>query len=193
VNIGVLGGTFDPPHLGHLILSQFALEQLHLDKVLFIPAGDPWRKAERAVTSSAHRLEMTRRAVSDNPAFELDDREVKRSGPSYTVETLREIRQSLGPDANLFFVVGEDALADMPAWRDPEGIAAEAKLAVAPRKDAPLPEGLSIPAWRMVRIEMPYIGISSTLIRERARQKLGLGYLVPSTVAAYIREQSLYL
>jgi nicotinate-nucleotide adenylyltransferase len=102
VRIGVLGGTFDPPHIGHLILAEVAREQLKLDRVLFIPAGDPWRKADRSVTPAPHRLAMTRLAIADNEAFELDDCEVRREGPTYTTETLRELSARLPDDVLVF-------------------------------------------------------------------------------------------
>jgi nicotinate-nucleotide adenylyltransferase len=192
LRLGILGGTFDPPHIGHLIVAQFALEQLQLDRVRFIPAGDPWRKAGRALTLARHRLEMTRLAVAGNDAFEVDDCEVVREGPSYTVETLRHIRASLAEDDGLFFILGEDALADLPFWRDPAGIAESATIAVVPREGIDLPEDLPFPLERLVKVEMPYIGISSTVLRERARQGLSLRYLVPPAVAAYIEKVKLY-
>ena len=192
MRLGVLGGTFDPPHVGHLIVAEFAREQLHLDSVRFIPAGDPWRKAGRDIAAAPHRLAMTRLAVADNESFAVDDREVQRSGPSYTVDTLREIKeQSLPPDGELFFVLGEDALVDLPYWRDPAAIAALARIAVVPRAGNP-PVDLPFVSERVVRVEMPYIGINSTLVRERTRLGLSLRYLVAPAVAAYIREQGLY-
>jgi nicotinate-nucleotide adenylyltransferase len=193
VRLGVLGGTFDPPHLGHLVLAEFAREQLALDRVRFIPAGDPWRKTGREVSPAAHRLEMTHLAIDHDPYFEIDDCEVLRPGATYTVETLLAVRESLQPDDVLYFIAGEDALADMPSWRDPAGIVAVARIAVVPREGAPLPAGLPFPPERIDRIEMPYIGISSTLIRERVRAGLSLRYLVAPAVAAYIRAQGLYL
>ena len=192
MRLGVLGGTFDPPHVGHLIVAEFAREQLHLDSVRFIPAGDPWRKAGRDIAAAAHRLAMTRLAVADNESFAVDDREVRRSGPSYTVDTLREIKeQSLPPGGELFFILGEDALADLPYWRDPAAIAALARIAVVPRAGNP-PVDLLFVSERVVRVEMPYIGINSTLVRERARLGLSLRYLVAPAVAMYIKEQGLY-
>jgi len=189
--VGVLGGTFDPVHVGHLILAEQAREQLRLDRVLFVPAGDPWRKAQRSVTPARHRLAMVRLAVAGNPAFEVDESEIRREGPTYTVETLRELRERLSPDDELFFIVGEDALADLPAWRDPAGIAALALIAVAPRQGVQAP-ALPFDASRLVRVEMPFVDISSTDLRERARAGRSLRYLVPDAVEAYIREKGLY-
>ena len=132
--IGVLGGTFDPPHVGHLVLGECARVQLGLERVYFMPAGDPWRKAGSGVTSSSHRLAMTHLAIADNPGFHLDEREVERIGPTYTVDTLRELHAQ-GMD-DVVLILGSDALADMPAWREPDVITALARLAVAPKGDA---------------------------------------------------------
>jgi len=205
--LGVLGGTFDPPHVGHLALAEQAREQLRLDRVLFIPAGDPWRKSQRAVTPAVHRLAMIRLAVAGNPAFAVDDSEVRRKGPTYSVDTLRELRARLATADELYFVIGQDALADLPHWRDPAGIAALALIAVArrpfavlragsepvegPRADAE-PPALPFDASRLVRVEMPLIDVSSTDLRARARAGRSLRYLVPDAVAAYIREKGLY-
>jgi len=191
LRVGVFGGTFDPPHIGHLILAQHAYEQLHLDCVLFIPAGDPWRKRSRDVTPAFHRLAMTRLATVDNSVFSVDDCEVTREGATYTVDTLRELNGRLGAGSELFFILGEDALADLPHWRDPEGIAAEAMIAVVPREGVELPP-LPFSSERLVQVVMPYIGISSTELRIRARDGLSLRYHVPSGVEAYIHEQGLY-
>ena len=191
MKLGVFGGTFDPPHLGHLVLAEFAREQLRLDTVSFLPAGDPWRKSGRDLASAADRLAMTRLAVAGNDAFAVDDREVVRDGQTYTVDTLREVRGALAPTDELVFILGEDALADLPHWHDPAGIAALARLAVVPREGVarpPLPFGED----RLARVEMPFIGISSTLVRGRARRGLSLRYLVPTTVEAYIGQHSLY-
>ena len=192
MRVGFLGGTFDPPHIGHLILAELAREQLGLARVLFIPAGDPWRKSDRAVTPAAHRLAMTRLAIEGNEALEVDDCEIKRAGATYTIDTLRELKARLSPDDEIVFLAGEDALADMPRWRDPAGIATEARIAIAPRSDAGIPAGLPFDTSALLRVEMPYVDVSSTGLRERARKGLSLRYLVPAAVEAYIREQGLY-
>ena len=111
MRVGVFGGTFDPPHVGHLILAEACREQLQLDKVLFIPAGDPWRKAGRDIAPAQHRLAMTRLAIESNNAFEVDDCEIVREGPSYSIDTLRLLRGRLTPKDELFLILGEDALA----------------------------------------------------------------------------------
>jgi nicotinate-nucleotide adenylyltransferase len=191
LRLGVLGGTFDPVHMAHLILAEQAREQLHLERVLFVPAGDPWRKADRRVTAAHHRLAMTRLAVAGNPAFLVDSREVARQGPTYTVDTLRELAQEHVPADELFFLLGEDALSDLPFWRDPGGIAALAWLVVAPRQGAELPQ-LPFDSSRLLRLDMPYIAISSTDLRARAAAGASLRYLVPEPVREYIAAQALY-
>ncbi len=194
MRIGIMGGTFDPIHVAHLVLAEHAREQLALDTVLFIPAGDPWRKAGREITPARHRLAMTRLAVQGNAAFEVDDCEIRREGPTYTLDTLRELRGRPGmePDDDLFVLVGEDALADLPHWHDPEGIAAEAMIVVAPREGVDLPESLPFDRERLAYIEMPYMEISATDLRRRARLGRSLRYLVPEAVRAYIIDNDLY-
>lgn len=191
MRIGVFGGTFDPPHLGHLILAQRAYEQLGLDRVLFVPTGDPWRKRLRRVTAAFHRIAMTRLAAVDNPVFFVDDCEVSRAGATYTLDTLCQLNARFGPGTELVFIVGEDALADMPRWRAPAAIAAEAIIAVAPREGVELPP-LPFSADRLVKVRMPYIGISSTELRARVGSGLSIRYQVPSSVEAYIRQHGLY-
>ena len=192
--IGVLGGTFDPPHLGHLVLGECARVQLGLERVYFMPAGDPWRKAGSGVTSASHRLAMTHLAIADNPDFHLDEREVERIGPTYTVDTLRELHAQ-GMD-DVVLILGSDALADMPAWREPDVITALARLAVAPKgadagEQAWLAAQLGLDAPPSV-VEMPPLPVSSTLVRERVREGMSIRYLVPATVEEYIEAHGLY-
>ncbi len=190
MKIGVLGGTFDPIHNAHLLLAEQAREQLGLKKVLFIPAGDPWRKAFRRVLPAEHRLAMTQLAVEDDPGFVVDDCEIKREGATYTADTLRDLHKRRAKD-ELYLLLGEDALADLPFWRAPETIAEQAWIVVAPRGGVVLPE-LPFDPERVVRIKMPFMEISSTDIRERAKAGHSLRYLVPDAVAEYIEEHKLY-
>ena len=133
---GVLGGTFDPVHRGHLALATAAREELALDEVLFVPAGQPWRKAGRIVAPAQHRLAMLRLALDEEPAFRVETLELERPGPSYTADTLEAVAEAR-PGDELFFIVGEDALADLPNWVRPERILELATLAVARRDDVP--------------------------------------------------------
>jgi nicotinate-nucleotide adenylyltransferase len=191
MRVGLMGGTFDPIHVAHLVLAEQAREQLALDSVLFMPAGDPWRKTQRDITPAAHRLEMTRLAVDDREGFEVDDLEVRRRGPTYTVETLQELRRRHGPESELFLLLGEDALIDLPFWRNPEGIAAQASIVVAPRADVEMPE-LPFKQGRLLRIDMPALEISSTDLRRRAQQGRSLRFLVPDPVIEYIERHGIY-
>ncbi len=193
MRLGLLGGTFDPVHLGHLILGETAREQLGLDSVLFMPTGQPWRKAGRDITPAPHRVEMLRRAIADNPAFELSLIEVERAGPSYTVDTLRELI-SARPGSEIFLIIGEDSLLDLPNWKAPQRVVELATLAVAAR--GPEKPVAGVPAGylsdRTVWLDMPLIDISATTVRERVGRGRSIRYLVPEVVAAYIREQGLY-
>ncbi len=196
VRLGVLGGTFDPPHLGHLVLAEAAREQLGLDRMLWVPTGDPWRKSGAAVTAAEHRCAMVRLAVEDNPVFELSTIEVDRGGPSYSVDTLT----SLGKDFPLwerFFVLGLDALRDLPNWRQPERVIELATFAVAPRGGerpgaSELDGLLSGLSERVVWLEMPRIDISATELRRRAADGRSLRYQVLPAVEAYITHHGLY-
>jgi nicotinate-nucleotide adenylyltransferase len=197
VKVGVLGGTFDPVHLGHLVLAEQAREQLSLDRVLWVPAGDPWRKAGATITSVEHRLAMVHLAIGDNEKFDVITRELERQGPSYTVETLRALREER-PGEDLVFLAGLDALFDLPHWREPAALVELAELGVALRGEDALPApgdldrllpGLS----RRVRwIEMTRLDLSATDLRARAAAGRSLRYLVPPSVAAYIERHNLY-
>ena len=193
MRVGVLGGTFDPVHTGHLILAEQARDQLQLDLVLFIPAGDPWRKAHREITHASHRLAMLQLAIEGNPHFGISDVELKREGPSYTADTLTALAAERLDD-EFYFIVGADALNDFPYWRDPDRIIRHATLAVAPREEDGVDvAALNVPGLdrRIVSFRMPRIDISSTDIRERAATS-SVRYLVPPTVADYIEAHGLY-
>jgi nicotinate-nucleotide adenylyltransferase len=196
--VGVLGGTFDPVHLGHLILAEEARWALGLDRLLLMPAAQPWRKAERDVTPAAHRLAMLRLAVADNPDFDVSTIEVDRGGPTYTVETLAALRSEVGESVELVFILGEDALLDMPHWRDPAGILRLARLGVAARPGgapvdlAALERSLPGVGERMQVVPMPLVEISSTDIRRRVREGGTIRYLVPRPVQEYIVGRGLY-
>jgi nicotinate-nucleotide adenylyltransferase len=185
----LVGGTFDPPHIGHLVLAECA-HAMFGGNVIFLPAGDPWRKAadEAAphhVSPVTHRLAMTRLAIGDNPRFKLDDRETRRSGRTYTVDTLEELRSE--GHCDLVLVLGADALDDLPNWKSPARIRELATLAVAPRAEAAFPKDDTI-----VMIDMPPLAISATDIRERVAAGKPIRYLVPGAVEAYIGEHGLY-
>jgi nicotinate-nucleotide adenylyltransferase len=193
----LLGGTFDPPHLGHLVLAECARVQFGAEVAVFLPAGDPWRKTgsapgppqltNRTVTPATHRLEMTRLATRDNPRFRVDDREVRREGPSYTVETLEELQRE--GHRSLVLVIGDDALADLPNWEQPVRIRKLATLAVARKAGA---SRLATGNSRLTTVDMPLLVVSSTEIRARVAAGRPIRYLVPAAVEAYIAEHHLY-
>ena len=196
MNIGVLGGTFDPIHMGHLVVAEEARIKLGFTEVLFVPAGQPWRKLDRNITPADHRVEMVRRAIADNPHFKLCTLEVERSGPSYTVDTLTTLRKQLGSEASLFFILGRDTLAELPLWKEPKKVVQLCRLVVPPRlgsKDLKHLE-TAIPGLldKVIQLDMPVIGISSSGIRQRIAQGLPIRYLVPTEVQEYINEQKMY-
>ena len=188
---GVLGGTFDPPHLGHLVLAAAARRALALDRVLFVPAGDPWRKTggaavgRGAVSPPEARLALTRAAVGGLlPWAEVSDAEVRRAGPSYTAETLERLRAA-DPGAEWWFLLGRDALADLPHWRDPGRILALARLGLARRGGAgePLPgeAAAALPglAARVDSVPMPRLGVSASALRRRVAAGGERGRVLP--------------
>ena len=197
MNIGVLGGTFDPIHIGHLVVAEEARIKLELREILFVPAGQPWLKRDRNITPAVHRVEMVRRAIADNPHFKLCTLEVERAGPSYTVDTLTMLRKQLGSEASLFFILGRDTLAELPLWKEPQKVVQLCRLVVPPRlgsKDLKHLEK-AIPGLldKVIQLDMPIIGISSSEIRQRIAQGLPIRYLVTPEVEKYIKEQNLYM
>lgn len=201
MRIGILGGTFDPVHLGHLLAAEAARESLGLERVLFMPAGQPWLKAHphaSGLTPGHHRLRMVELAVADNPAFQAGRHEVDRPGPTYSVDTLEALAAELGPGVSLYFILGQDALADFHRWKAPERVLELCRLAVAPRPGSQAPEWAeiftrhSLPAGQVTLLEAPQLDISGTGIRRRVAEGRSIRYLVPNAVAEYIREQGLY-
>jgi nicotinate-nucleotide adenylyltransferase len=198
MRLGVLGGTFDPPHLGHLIIAEEARTALKLDRVMFMPAGDPYQKsAEREVSAAIHRLSMVRLAITGNAAFERSSMETEQNGPSYTVETLRRLRCRLGAADGLWLILGTDSLAGLPGWKEPSRLLELCRLAVAPRaRDASdldqlerqLPGLKAAVDW----LEMGRVDISSTEIRRRVAAGKSIRYQVPAAVEEYIAAQGLY-
>ena len=196
MNIGVLGGTFDPIHVGHLIVAEEARIKLGFQEVLFVPAGQPLLKPNRKITPASHRVEMVRRAIADNSHFKLCTVEVERPGPSYTVDTMAMLHKQLGNAASLFFLLGRDNLAELPSWKDPQQLFKLCKLVVAPRlgfKDLKHLE-TAIPGLldSVTQLDMPVIGISSSEIRRRLAEGLSIRYLVPAEVEKYVAEHKIY-
>lgn len=191
--IGIFGGTFDPPHVGHLVIAEWARVALGLDRVVFMPAGTPPHKV-RKITPAVHRVAMTRLAVRGHRAFKVSPHETRRDGPSYTVDTLRAFRRA-HPGARLYLIIGRDSLDDFDTWRDPQGILSLATLAVAERVPA---RGVELRApgaalhRRVVAIGNPIVEVSSRALRERMRRGRSVRYLVPDAVAAYAARHRLY-
>ena len=198
MNIGVLGGTFDPIHIGHLIVAEEARIKLGLSEVLFVPAGQPWLKLDHDITPAIHRVEMVRRAITPNPCFKLCTLEVERLGPSYTVDTLMMLRERLGSEASFFFILGRDTLADLPLWKEPGRLIQICRLVAVPRLGLGLPDLKSLEAsvtgiiGNVIQLDMPVIDVSSSQIRKRVAQGVSVRYLVPDEVERYIAEQKLY-
>ncbi len=196
MRIGILGGTFNPPHLGHLICAQEAYLQLELDRVTLIPARIPPHKPVDDEPGPEHRLELCRVAVGDDERFDVSDLEITREGPSYTVDTL-ELLHSRAPESELFLIVGGDIAAGLPRWHEAERVLSLATLAVAGRRGtsrAEVDEALSGLAGgaRARFFQMPSIGISSTVLRRRVRARESIRYYVPDAVASYIDRHRLY-
>lgn len=193
-----VGGTFDPPHLGHLVAGMCALAQFGAERVTFLPAGDPYRKSGSTGRAAGHiedrpspaevRLEMLRLAIADNPAFDIDDRETRREGATYTVDTLRELA-SEGVEHPVF-VFGIDAVRDMAHWKEPAEIMRMARIAVAPKFGVELGEG-EFPGGAVL-LAMPVLQLSSTEIRRRVRAGEPIRYLVPPAVEEFVRIHELY-
>jgi nicotinate-nucleotide adenylyltransferase len=198
MKIGVLGGTFDPVHLGHLMIAEEVRASQGLSEVILVPAGQPLLKPAHPIAPSEHRLQMLRLAVVDRPYLRVSAMEIERPGPSYTVDTIAEMKGRMGGANELFFILGWDSLAQLPEWREPLRIIGMCRLVAIPRPGYQCPslEALEerIPgiSQRVVLLEKPHIDISASDIRERAAKGLSLRQLVPEPVADYIRQHKLY-
>ncbi len=196
--IGVLGGTFDPPHTGHIELAEAVLASLELSSVLFVPAGNPYFKTERYVTPAARRLEMVRLAIGAKPRLDVSTAEIDRPGPSYTVDTISELKSTLAPADEIYFILGWDILAQLPKWREPERLIKLCYLVAVPRIGYPVPNAAALDkilpglSKRTVVLGGPVINISATVIRERVACGLSIEHLVPDAVARYIEAHGLY-
>ena len=197
--LGIVGGSFDPPHVAHLIMAETVREALRLDLVLFMPVGTQPLKQDREASHEDHRVAMTELAIAGNPAFALSRVDVDRDGPSYTADSLERLREQYGgPDrAAMWFVVGSDSLLNLHRWREPGRILAQTRLAVVRRPtfdadldalEARVPGITAAVDW----VDAPLMEISSTDIRERLRQGRSARYRVPAPVLAYIKQHGLY-
>jgi nicotinate-nucleotide adenylyltransferase len=198
--VGLFGGTFDPVHLGHLILAELCREQACLDQLWFIPAARPPHKREYPLTPFARRVEMLQLAIAGHPAFRVEELENERPGTSWTVQTLQVLTER-HPYADWHFIMGSDSLRDLPDWYQPRRIVELARLLIVPRPGYPvvpsdqLKASLGMGSTEEIRLQVvavPLIDISSTWLRQRARAGNSLRYLVPRAVECYITEKQLY-
>ena len=193
--IGIFGGSFDPVHVGHLRMAEMAREAVQLDKVIFVPTQVSPFKVNRQVTPGEMRFEMLRRATHDNPAFAVSDTELRRPGPSFTVDTLRELAAET-PDAERFFLTGTDAVRDLPKWRDPEIVLSLARFVVVTRPGVNKADVLdALPdSWeaRILFVEMPGLDISSSQLRTTLAAGRSARYLLLKAVEEFIVERGLY-
>jgi nicotinate-nucleotide adenylyltransferase len=193
--VGVMGGTFNPIHIGHLVTAEEALYAFALREVVFVPAGHPWQKERSNVADAEHRYLMTVIATAPNSHFRVSRMEIDREGPTYTIETLRRLRGELG-DVELYFITGADAILQILSWKDPHEVLSEARFIAATRPgydldrlEKELPEGFED---RVHVLEIPALAISSTDIRRRVRDGRPVRYLLPEGVARYIEKNGLY-
>ncbi|ODU00488.1 MAG: nicotinate (nicotinamide) nucleotide adenylyltransferase [Planctomycetes bacterium SCN 63-9] len=196
MKLGLFGGTFDPIHLGHLVLAEQCREACGLDRVWLVVAGEPPHKRGEGRTAASHRLEMARVAIAGNSGFEVSEIETNRPGPHYSVETLEAIR-SQRPEDELFFLIGADSLVDLPMWREPERIARLATIVVVNRPGIESADPSHVPdlgpGSRPVRfVTIPPIGIASSDLRRRMAEGRSVRYLIPRGVEAYIEAHGLY-
>lgn len=187
MKLGIFGGTFDPPHVGHLIAAQEVYRQLGLDRVLLVPAGIPPHKQGDAISPGPVRLEMVRAATADDACMEVSSVELEREGPSYTVDTLRALREEY-PDAELYLAVGADQLEELDLWREPEEIVRLARLVAFARGGQPPP----VSPWPLIVVEVPTTEISSTEMRRRVAAGAPIRYFVPEPVRQIIEREGLY-
>jgi len=196
--LGIMGGTFDPIHIGHLITAEIVRTECRLDKVLFIPAGSPPHKQGQMITPAAHRYLMTVMATVSNPCFEVLPMEIERSGPSYTIDTVRWLLNEYGPATELFCITGADAIRDLLTWKDLDSLLDLCRFAAASRPGAleaiePIIAHLGKKGReRILRIDTPQLDISATKIRDRLKKGLSIRYLVTESVAEYISKERLY-
>ncbi|MCL2140220.1 MAG: nicotinate-nucleotide adenylyltransferase [Dehalococcoidia bacterium] len=198
MNVAILGGTFDPIHNGHLKVAEEVSKHLSA-KVIFIPAGQPWLKAELKISAPKDRVEMIRRAIDGDARYSLSTVEIERLGPTYTIDTIRQIQERLGPSDEVFFILGYDNFLNLSQWHEADALTKLCQFVVVPRcgyKEidlSTLDTALPALAQRVIMMAQPLIDISASNIRDRISKGLSVEHLVPATVAEYIRDKYLYL
>ena len=199
MKIGILGGTFDPIQLAHLAVAEEARTRLDLAEIIFVPAGQPWLKANSPISTAEHRIQMVRLAIADKPYFKLSTVEIDRAGPSYSVDTVTELQGQLGAGDELFFILGWDSLAEIPLWREPSQLIKMCRLVAVPRPGYSAPDLKKLEAdipglsQRVILMDKPEIDISATDIRNRVARGLSISHLVPEPVDRYIKQHRLYM
>jgi len=191
VKIALLGGSFDPPHLGHLAFARFAFEALAPDRLLWLPAGRQWQKPDQVMAAGVHRVQMIKRLIAGEPRFTVDDRELHRRGPSFTADTLREFAAQ-NPGAELMFLIGQDQYARLPTWYQVETVVALATLVVVPRSGEAVVTPSGLPAHRLQVLALPEFPLSSTAVRDAVAHGEDISPMVGAEVASYIASHRLY-
>ncbi len=192
--LGVMGGTFDPIHHGHLVAASEVAAEFGLDEVVFVPTGVPWQKRERDVSMAEDRYLMTVIATASNPRFSVSRVDIDREGDTYTVDTLKDLRAERGDDTDLFFITGADALRQILTWRGAEELFDLAHFVGVTRPGVPLTQGdlAHLPDDSVTLLEVPALSISSTACRDRVRDHKPIWYLVPDGIVQYIAKRGLY-
>lgn len=198
MKIGVLGGTFDPVHQGHIMMAEEAIDALSLSEVLMVPAGQPVLKVNDRITPAEHRLAMLRLAVAGRQNLKVSTMEIERPGPSFTVDTVAGLSEQHGGRDEIYFILGWDSLEQLSEWREPARLISMCFLVAVPRPGWPRPDLEALEAGvpgisrRVVFLEKPQVDISASAIREMAARGLSIDHLVPGPVADYIKEHKLY-
>jgi len=196
--IGIMGGTFDPVHIGHLLTAEAVRDALKLDQILFIPAAIPPHKHRRDIASPEHRLSMVLLATAENPHFRVSDMELHREGPSYTVDTIEVLRAERGEEAEFYFITGADAINDLATWHEVHELLRMCHFVAATRQGTPLNKEALLDEFGILarehihEVPTPELEISSTEIRERIHRGSSIRYMVPDNVADYIDKEGLY-
>lgn len=191
MKLALFGGSFDPPHLGHLAFARFALDALAPERLLWLPAGRQWQKPDQVMAAGVHRVQMLQLLIAGEPRFAIDDRELHRRGPSFTADTLREFKAE-APDAELMFLIGQDQYARLPTWYRAETVAQLATLVVVPRAGEAVATPPGMPPHRLQVLNLPDIPLSSTAVRNAIARGDDISPLVGADVASYIDSHRLY-
>lgn len=196
LRLGVMGGTFDPPHIAHLIVAEKALFEYRLDRILFIPSGDPPHKKVINISNAEHRYAMTLLSIASNPSFYITRMEIERPGPSYSIDTMRQLRSIYNSDAQFFFILGMDEALEITSWHEAEALPSLTRFIVAPRPgfDQSTIQSHMPDIFREVidPLSMQPIYVASTELRDMVEQSISIRYLVPDTVNDYIIKHKLY-